>query len=80
MAIQSPPGGSIIAISSISALVGGGEQTHYTPTKAGIKSGSPSLSLPLSPRRPPHPPSLGGTGLAAGFDGTPSTETSPAPL
>ena len=39
MASQSPPGGSIIAISSISALVGGGEQTHYTPTKAGIKSG-----------------------------------------
>lgn len=33
MAKQSPPGGSIIAISSISALVGGGTQTHYTPTK-----------------------------------------------
>jgi L-rhamnose 1-dehydrogenase len=28
-------GGSIIAISSISALVGGGMQAHYTPTKAG---------------------------------------------
>ncbi|KAI9709789.1 MAG: L-rhamnose-1-dehydrogenase [Bogoriella megaspora] len=31
-------GGSIIGISSISALVGGAGQTHYTPTKAGILS------------------------------------------
>lgn len=31
-------GGSIIGVSSISALVGGSEQTHYTPTKAGILS------------------------------------------
>jgi len=29
-------GGSIIGISSISALVGGGQQAHYTPTKAGV--------------------------------------------
>lgn len=35
---QQPPGGSIIAISSISALVGGAGQTHYTPTKAGVLS------------------------------------------
>jgi L-rhamnose 1-dehydrogenase len=35
---QSPPGGSIIGISSISALVGGGQQAHYTPTKAGVLS------------------------------------------
>jgi L-rhamnose 1-dehydrogenase len=35
---QSPPGGSIIAVSSISALVGGARQTHYTPTKAGVLS------------------------------------------
>lgn len=35
---QSPPGGSIIGISSISALVGGAQQTHYTPTKAGVLS------------------------------------------
>lgn len=35
---QSPPGGSIIGISSISALVGGGRQVHYTPTKAGVLS------------------------------------------
>ncbi|EOD50074.1 short-chain dehydrogenase [Neofusicoccum parvum] len=31
-------GGSIIGISSISALVGGGRQAHYTPTKAGVLS------------------------------------------
>ncbi|KAF1808344.1 L-rhamnose 1-dehydrogenase [Eremomyces bilateralis CBS 781.70] len=31
-------GGSIIAISSISALVGGEYQSHYTPTKAGVLS------------------------------------------
>ncbi|KAF2033116.1 NAD(P)-binding protein [Setomelanomma holmii] len=35
---QSPPGGSIIGISSISALVGGAQQGHYTPTKAGVLS------------------------------------------
>lgn len=38
MSRQSPQGGSIIAISSISALVGGAGQTHYTPTKAGVLS------------------------------------------
>lgn len=38
MARQEPKGGSIIGISSISALVGGAGQTHYTPTKAGILS------------------------------------------
>ncbi|PNS18293.1 Levodione reductase [Sphaceloma murrayae] len=38
MSQQSPPGGSIIGVSSISALVGGAGQTHYTPTKAGILS------------------------------------------
>jgi NAD(P)-dependent dehydrogenase (short-subunit alcohol dehydrogenase family) len=31
-------GGSIIGVSSISALVGGQFQTHYTPTKAGVLS------------------------------------------
>ncbi|KAI1009416.1 hypothetical protein LB504_003703 [Fusarium proliferatum] len=35
---QEPKGGSIIGVSSISALVGGGQQTHYTPTKAGVLS------------------------------------------
>jgi L-rhamnose 1-dehydrogenase len=38
MSKQSPPSGSIIGISSISALVGGAGQTHYTPTKAGVLS------------------------------------------
>ncbi len=38
MSSQSPPGGSIIGMSSISALVGGAFQAHYTPTKAGITS------------------------------------------
>ena len=38
MTTQEPQGGSIIAISSISALVGGAQQTHYTPTKAGVLS------------------------------------------
>ena len=38
MSSQTPQGGSIIGISSISALVGGAGQTHYTPTKAGILS------------------------------------------
>lgn len=38
MVAQSPQGGSIIGISSISALVGGAGQCHYTPTKAGILS------------------------------------------
>ncbi|KAG7935471.1 hypothetical protein KL934_002030 [Ogataea polymorpha] len=34
--IKQGKGGSIIGISSISALVGGGLQAHYTPTKAAI--------------------------------------------
>ncbi|RMZ89582.1 hypothetical protein DV736_g3191, partial [Chaetothyriales sp. CBS 134916] len=38
MSQQQPQGGSIIGISSISALVGGAQQCHYTPTKAGILS------------------------------------------
>ncbi|MCJ1371004.1 L-rhamnose-1-dehydrogenase [Loxospora ochrophaea] len=47
MASQSPPGGSIIGISSISALVGGGLQTHYTPTKAGILNLMQSCAVAL---------------------------------
>lgn len=46
MASQPPPG-SIIGISSISALVGGGLQTHYTPTKAGILSLMQSCAVAL---------------------------------
>ncbi|KAL1957071.1 hypothetical protein VTO42DRAFT_6329 [Malbranchea cinnamomea] len=44
---QSPPGGSIIGISSISALVGGGRQVHYTPTKAGVLSLMQSCAVAL---------------------------------
>lgn len=42
-------GGSIIGISSISALVGGGQQTHYTPTKAAILSLMQSCAVALGP-------------------------------
>ncbi|KAF6822105.1 putative short-chain dehydrogenase [Colletotrichum plurivorum] len=47
MSQQSPPGGSIVGISSISALVGGGLQTHYTPTKAGVLSLMQSTAVAL---------------------------------
>lgn len=47
MARQVPRGGSIIAISSISALMGGAEQAHYTPTKAGVKSLMESCAIAL---------------------------------
>lgn len=40
-------GGSIIGISSISALVGGGQQVHYTPTKAGVLSLMQSMAVAL---------------------------------
>ncbi|MGX7000744.1 SDR family NAD(P)-dependent oxidoreductase [Caballeronia sp. KNU42] len=42
-------GGSIVATSSISALVGGGMQTHYTPTKAGVHSLMQSCAIALGP-------------------------------
>ncbi len=42
-------GGRIISISSISALVGGSFQTHYTPTKAGVRSLMQSLAIVLGP-------------------------------
>ena len=42
-------GGSIVAISSISALVGGEFQTHYTPTKAGQRSLMQSIAIALGP-------------------------------
>ncbi|KAF8168139.1 hypothetical protein B0H34DRAFT_779579 [Crassisporium funariophilum] len=35
---QTPQGGSLIAISSISGLLGGAQQCHYGPTKAAITS------------------------------------------
>jgi L-rhamnose 1-dehydrogenase len=40
-------GGSIVAVSSISALVGGEYQTHYTPTKAGLHSLMQSTAIAL---------------------------------
>jgi L-rhamnose 1-dehydrogenase len=40
-------GGAIIAVSSISALVGGEFQTHYTPTKAGLHSLMQSAAIAL---------------------------------
>jgi L-rhamnose 1-dehydrogenase len=42
-------GGRIIAISSIGALVGGGQQTHYNPTKSGMHSLMQSLAIALGP-------------------------------
>jgi L-rhamnose 1-dehydrogenase len=47
--IEQRRGGQIVSISSISALVGGGMQTHYTPTKAGIHSLMQSLAIVLGP-------------------------------
>ncbi|OTB05352.1 hypothetical protein M426DRAFT_319894, partial [Hypoxylon sp. CI-4A] len=41
-------GGSIIGISSISALVGGGLQVHYTPTKAAVLSMIQSMAIALA--------------------------------
>ena len=47
MQTQTPQGGSIVAISSISALVGGEFQSHYTPTKAGLVSLMQSCAIAL---------------------------------
>lgn len=45
--VKQGDGGSIIAMSSISALVGGEFQTHYTPTKAGLHSLMQSVAIAL---------------------------------
>ncbi|HET7571439.1 MAG TPA: SDR family NAD(P)-dependent oxidoreductase [Gaiellaceae bacterium] len=42
-------GGRIVCVSSISALVGGPLQVHYTPTKAGVRSLMQSLAVVLAP-------------------------------
>lgn len=42
-------GGSIIGISSISALQGGAMQVHYTPSKAAIMSMIQSMAVALAP-------------------------------
>jgi L-rhamnose 1-dehydrogenase len=44
-------GGSIIGISSISALQGGGLQVHYTPTKAAAMSMIQSMAVSLAPHK-----------------------------
>ncbi|MFD1613190.1 SDR family NAD(P)-dependent oxidoreductase [Sphingomonas tabacisoli] len=45
--VRQGQGGAIIAMSSISALVGGEYQTHYTPTKAGLLSLMQSTAIAL---------------------------------
>jgi len=45
--VKQGQGGAIIAVSSISALVGGEYQTHYTPTKAGLHSLMQSTAIAL---------------------------------
>src|SRR3546814_20196393 len=45
--VKQGDGGSNIAMSSISALVGGEYPTHYTPTKAGGRSLMPSCAIAL---------------------------------
>ena len=49
--VKQGDGGSIIAMSSISALVGGEYQTHYTPTKAGLHSLMQSVAIALGKHR-----------------------------
>lgn len=45
--VKQGEGGAIVAVSSISALVGGEYQTHYTPTKAGVHSLMQSAAIAL---------------------------------
>jgi len=45
--VEQGRGGAIVAVSSISALVGGEMQTHYTPTKAGVHSLMQSTAIAL---------------------------------
>lgn len=47
--VERGQGGRIIAISSVSAHVGGAEQVHYCPTKAGISAMMRSLAIVLGP-------------------------------
>jgi L-rhamnose 1-dehydrogenase len=47
--VKQGKGGAIIATSSISALVGGGQQAHYTPTKAGVHALMQSCAIALGP-------------------------------
>lgn len=45
--VEQGRGGAVVAVSSISALVGGEFQTHYTPTKAGVLSLMQSAAIAL---------------------------------
>lgn len=45
--VKQGKGGSIVAVSSISALVGGEMQSHYTPTKSGVHSLMQSTAIAL---------------------------------
>lgn len=45
--VEQGRGGAIVAVSSISALVGGEYQAHYTPTKAGVHSLMQSAAIAL---------------------------------
>lgn len=45
--VKQGDGGAIVAVPSISALVGGEFQTHYTPTKAGVHSLMQSAAIAL---------------------------------
>lgn len=45
--VKQGKGGAIVAVSSISALVGGEYQAHYTPTKAGVHSLMQSAAIAL---------------------------------
>jgi L-rhamnose 1-dehydrogenase len=47
--VKQGTGGAIVAISSISALVGGEFQSHYTPTKAAMHSLMQSCAIALGP-------------------------------
>ncbi|HVY86339.1 MAG TPA: SDR family NAD(P)-dependent oxidoreductase [Caulobacterales bacterium] len=49
--VRQGKGGAIVAVSSISALVGGEYQTHYTPTKAGVHSLMQSAAIALGKHR-----------------------------
>jgi L-rhamnose 1-dehydrogenase len=47
--VERGAGGRIIAISSVSSIVGGSRQVHYCPTKAGMNAMMRSLAIVLGP-------------------------------
>jgi len=48
--VEAGRGGRVVAVSSISAWVGGAQQVHYCATKAGISSLMKSLAISLGPK------------------------------